>query len=92
MATRDKVRVAVVGASGYSGIEAVRILAGHPFAEISVLTSEHYAGREVADVYRHMAGIDLPAFEELRPDLVQGRADVVLRACRRKSASRIRSS
>ncbi len=78
MATRDKVRVAVVGASGYSGIEAVRILAGHPFAEISVLTSEHYAGREVADVYRHMAGIDLPAFEELRPDLVQGRADVVL--------------
>ena len=34
MATRDKVRVAVVGASGYSGIEAVRILAGHPFAEI----------------------------------------------------------
>jgi len=56
----------------------VRILAGHPFVEISVLTSEHYAGREVADVYRHLAGIDLPAFEELRPDLVQGRADVVL--------------
>ena len=78
MATRDKVRVAVVGASGYSGIEAVRILAGHPFVEISVLTSEHYAGREVADVYRHLAGIDLPAFEELRPELVQGRADVVL--------------
>src|SRR5882762_7746800 len=78
MAMRDKVRVAVVGASGYSGIEAVRILATHPFAELSVLTAEHYAGREVADVYRHMAGIDLPAFEELRPDLLQGRADVVL--------------
>ena len=78
MAARDKVRVAVVGASGYSGIEAVRILAAHPFVELSVLTSEHYAGREVADVYRHMAGVDLPAFEELRPDLVQGRADIAL--------------
>src|SRR6266478_2318099 len=78
MASNDRVRVAVLGASGYSGIEAVRILAGHPFVELAVLTSEHYAGREVADVYRHMAGVDLPAFEELRPDLLQGRAEVVL--------------
>ena len=70
--------MAVVGASGYSGIEAVRILSSHPFVELSVLTSEHYAGREVADVYRHMAGIDLPPFEELRPDLVQGRAEVAI--------------
>src|SRR5208282_5382141 len=37
-----------------------------------------YAGREVADVYRHMAGIDLPPFEELRPDLVPGRAEVAI--------------
>ena len=43
MASRNKVRVAVLGASGYPGIEAVRILAGHPFVESSVLTSEHYA-------------------------------------------------
>src|SRR5215469_7563281 len=78
MASHDKVRVGVVGASGYSGIEAVRILSGHPFVELSVLTSEHYAGREVADVYRHLAGVDLPPFEELRSDLLRGRADVVL--------------
>jgi N-acetyl-gamma-glutamyl-phosphate reductase len=74
----DRIRVAVVGASGYSGIEAVRILAAHPFVEISALTSEHYAGREVADVYRHMAGTDLPPFEELRPGFLAGRADAVI--------------
>ena len=74
----NRVKVAVLGASGYSGIEAVRILAGHPFVELSVLTSEHYAGREVADVYRHLAGIDLPAFEELRPDFLRGRAEAVV--------------
>lgn len=78
MASNDRVKVAVLGASGYSGIEAVRILAGHPFVELSVLTSEHYVGREVADVYRHLAGIDLPPFEELRIDLIRGRAEVVI--------------
>ena len=75
---QDRVRVAVVGASGYSGIEAVRILAAHPLVEIVALTSEHYAGREVADVYRHMAGTDLPPFEELRAGFLAGRADVVI--------------
>ncbi|HJU29371.1 MAG TPA: N-acetyl-gamma-glutamyl-phosphate reductase, partial [Candidatus Binataceae bacterium] len=78
MASQNRVKVAVLGASGYSGIEAVRILAGHPFVELGMLTSEHYAGREVADVYRHMAGIDLPPFDELRADLVRGRAEVVI--------------
>ena len=78
MASHDRVKVAVLGASGYSGIEAVRILAGHPFVELAALTSEHYAGREVAEVYRHMAGIDLPPFEELRADLIRGRAEIVI--------------
>ncbi len=78
MASHDRVKVAVLGASGYSGIEAVRILAGHPFVELAALTSEHYAGREVAEVYRHLAGIDLPPFEELRLDLIRGRAEIVI--------------
>jgi N-acetyl-gamma-glutamyl-phosphate reductase len=77
MVSHNRVKVAVLGASGYSGIEAVRILAGHPFIELGVLTSEHYAGREVAEVFRHLAGIDLPAFEELRADLIKGRAQMV---------------
>ena len=84
----DRIRVAVIGASGYSGIEAVRILATHPFVEIAALTSEHYAGREVADVYRHMAGTDLPAFEELRPGFLADAPMRSFRACRRKSVSR----
>ena len=78
MASQNRVKIAVLGASGYSGIEAVRILAGHPFVEVSILTSEHYNGREVADVYRHLLGVDLPPFEELRPDLIKGRAELVI--------------
>ena len=78
MVPDNRVKVAVLGASGYSGIEAVRILAGHPFVELAMLTSEHYAGREVAEVYRHMAGIDLPPFEELRADTLKGRAEIII--------------
>src|SRR5882672_10981293 len=77
MPSVDRVRVGILGATGYYGIEAVRLLSGHPFVKLSVLTSEHYAGREVADVYRHMAGVDLPPLEELRADLIKGRAEVV---------------
>ncbi len=78
MAPDSRVRVAILGASGYSGIEAVRILSGHPFVEIAMLTSEHYAGREVAEVYRHLTGVDLPPFEELRPETLKGRVEVVI--------------
>lgn len=78
MAPHDRIKVAILGASGYSGIEAVRILAGHPFVELTTLTSEHYAGREVAEVYRHLAGIDLPPFEELRANALKGRAEIVI--------------
>jgi N-acetyl-gamma-glutamyl-phosphate reductase len=78
MTLSDKAKVAVLGASGYSGIETVRILAGHPFVEIAMLTSEHYAGREVSEVYRHLSGIDLPPFEELRADVIKARAEIVV--------------
>jgi len=78
MPLNDRVKVAVLGASGYSGIEAVRLLAVHPFVEIATLTSEHYAGREVSEVYRHLSGIDLPPFEELRADTLKGRVELVI--------------
>ena len=87
MAATNRVKVGILGASGYSGIEAVRLLAGHPFVELSVLTSEHYAGREVAEVYRHLAGVDLPPFEELRTDLIKGRAEVVFSCLPEKVAT-----
>ena len=89
MVANDKIKVAIVGASGYSGIEAVRLLAGHPFVELSVLTSEHYAGREVAEVYRHLAGIDLPPFEDLRPGMVKGRAEVALTCLPEKTGTQM---
>ena len=43
------VRVGIVGASGYSGVEATRILANHPQVELCLLTSDKWAGQKVSE-------------------------------------------
>ena len=51
------VRVAVLGATGYTGVELLRLLARHPAAEITFISSEQYRGRLVSEVYPFLAGI-----------------------------------
>jgi N-acetyl-gamma-glutamyl-phosphate reductase len=53
------VRVAVVGATGYSGAELVRLLARHPNARIEVVTSEQASGRALGDVHRTLGFLGL---------------------------------
>ncbi len=59
-----KVRVAIVGASGYTGAELVRLLSRHPAATIVALTADRKAGQNLASVFPHLAGVaaelDLP--------------------------------
>ncbi|MFH1073931.1 MAG: N-acetyl-gamma-glutamyl-phosphate reductase [Candidatus Firestonebacteria bacterium] len=43
----NKLKVGIVGATGYSGIELIRILLKHPYVELSMLTSESYSGLKV---------------------------------------------
>ena len=45
MSTR-KINVGIIGASGYTGADAVRLLAGHPHSEIKLLTGNAHAGNE----------------------------------------------
>ncbi len=55
-----KVRVAILGASGYTGAELVRLLHGHPRADIVALTAGRRAGEPLAAVFPHLAGLGLP--------------------------------
>jgi len=48
-------RAVVVGASGYSGAELLRLLAGHPAIEVSAATSREFAGADIATVYPNLA-------------------------------------
>ncbi len=58
--TANRVRIAILGASGYTGAELVRLLAHHPSVEIPVLTADRQAGRALGEVFPHLAGIALP--------------------------------
>ncbi len=52
--------VAILGASGYTGAELVRIIATHPDLKIAALSADRKAGMEMADVFPHLRHIDLP--------------------------------
>lgn len=71
------IKIGIIGATGYAGAELVRILAGHPKVELSVLTSRQYAGREFSEIYPAMDTIIKHKLEPYSPALINGRADLV---------------
>jgi N-acetyl-gamma-glutamyl-phosphate reductase len=58
MSTKKK--IGVLGASGYTGADAVRLLARHPMADIAVLTANTHAGKAMDEVFPHFFPLDLP--------------------------------
>ena len=74
------VRVAVAGASGYTGVELVRLLAQHPQVELTTVTSEKSAGLPVVSVFPHLSHSIPLTFEALEPDALAERADVIFLA------------
>jgi len=55
------IRTAILGASGYTGAELMRVLHGHPLFRITALTGESQAGKPMHEVYPHLRFADLPA-------------------------------
>src|SRR5262245_57083358 len=56
----DKIRIGVLGASGYTGADIVRMAQDHPAMEIVTLTGATQAGQPMADVFGHLAFAELP--------------------------------
>lgn len=56
-----KIRVGVIGASGYTGADLIRLAARHPFVDIAVLTANTHAGKPIHEVFPHLGGLALPA-------------------------------
>ena len=59
-ATANRARIGVLGASGYTGAELVRLLSRHPEVELRVLTAERHAGQALDRVFPHLGGLGLP--------------------------------
>lgn len=56
----DVVKVGVLGASGYTGAEIVRLLSVHPFFDVTLMTADRKAGQPLNAVFPHLLAQDLP--------------------------------
>nr|WP_256199705.1 hypothetical protein [Verrucomicrobium spinosum] len=66
----QKVKVAVVGASGYSGRELLRLLLLHPHAELTAVTSRALAGKPLTSEFPRFRGIaQADAISFMAPDI-----------------------
>lgn len=72
----SEVRVAILGASGYTGAELVRMLAVHPKFRITVLTGDRKAGQPLASVFPHLGKLSLPDLVAIG-DVDFGKVDAV---------------
>ena len=82
------IRAGIVGGTGYTGVELMRILAGHPEVEVVAATSRGDAGRLISDVYPNLRGAY--SFPFVEPDLgALKTCDVVLFATPNGTAMRM---
>jgi|Deesub1362B_J571_1020462.scaffolds.fasta_scaffold00308_4 N-acetyl-gamma-glutamyl-phosphate reductase len=58
-------QVGIIGASGYIGVELVRLLLIHPEAEIKLITSRRFAGKKISEVYPAFKGLSDLAFSDV---------------------------
>lgn len=56
----EKIKVAVLGASGYTGADLVRLAIRHPNIDIVALTANAHAGKPMRQVFPHLGHVDLP--------------------------------
>ncbi len=60
---KKKIKVAVLGPSGYTGSEVLRILLKHPYVEIDELVGDQTAGKSISEVFSHFHGLNLPTIK-----------------------------
>ena len=60
MKTTNSLRIGILGASGYTGAELLRLLARHPGVEIRLLTADRQAGKPLAEIFPHLGALPLP--------------------------------
>ena len=73
-----KAKIGVLGASGYTGAELVRLLLRHPGVEIALLTADRRAGQEMREVFPQFAPFGLPKLRSIEGlDWARAQLDLV---------------
>jgi N-acetyl-gamma-glutamyl-phosphate reductase len=74
------IRVGIIGATGYTGVELIRLIAGHPHATLSILTSRQQAGTAISDIYPALNRVVDLVCEPFSVEKVCEKADYVFMA------------
>lgn len=74
------INVGIIGATGYVGIEIVRLLQNHPEINISTVVSQNFVGKKISDVYPNLRNIFDMECEELDIDKISEKADIFVTA------------
>ncbi|CRF28734.1 N-acetyl-gamma-glutamyl-phosphate reductase ArgC [Mycobacterium tuberculosis] len=75
-----KLRAAIIGSTGYGGVELIRLLLAHPHVAIASVISSSSAGAPIADGYPHLNQILTDKLDAVDVDLIREKADVVFLA------------
>lgn len=79
------IKASIIGITGYTGLETLRVLLAHPDVEIGYLTSRQHRGASIGDVYPHLAHLDLKITDTDHHE-VGANSDVVFLALPHKTA------
>jgi N-acetyl-gamma-glutamyl-phosphate reductase len=78
-----KLKVGIINVTGYAGVELARLLYKHPKVQLSSVTGRSAAGQKLADVFPHLAEIDMTVAGEL------GEVDLAFSAMPHKSSAEV---
>ncbi len=75
-----KLNIAIVGSSGYTGGELMRLLLNHTRVAVTTITSEKSAGKPITSIFPHLAALTSLVCEPLDPDTIAKKSDFVFLA------------
>lgn len=82
-------KIAIAGASGYTGLELIRLLDRHPQVVITAVTSEQSAGKPISDIFPSLRGRCDMVLEPLDPAAVAAGADLIFTALPHQEAMKV---
>ena len=70
---KNPVSVSIIGGSGYTGAELIRLISKHPYFELNQVVANRNAGKKIQDIFPHLRHLKLPdfiSFEQMNFDNV----------------------
>ena len=89
MSSKTKLRVAVIGATGYTGVELLRLLRQHSQIQLKALTAQQHAEKQLSEVYPSFMGEGDFPLEELRVEKISPRVDLAFTALPHQTSMRV---